>query len=833
MAYETYYWSTSLMSKAIESQPDGEPLRAQIDHKLLCQVATDRDVAGKAEYYHALAQVAREQLAKRWVETQHADRANKARRVYYLSMEFLIGRAMNNALSALDLREQAATVFTPPGPSLNEVMECEPDAALGNGGLGRLAACFLDSMATLGLPSWGYGVRYEYGMFAQSIVNGQQVEKPEAWVQDRSPWEFPRAGRHHTVHFGGSAEHSGDWAEWHPADSVEAKAFDHVIPGHGTDRVSTLRLWKAAAPSEIDLGAFNTGDYQRAAEFKNRFENISWVLYPNDSTSAGRELRLRQEYFFVSASMQDILSRHDDEYGSFDNLADKVAIHLNDTHPAIGVAELMRLLVDEHGLKWNAAWEQCRRIFSYTNHTLMPEALETWKVTLMQRVLPRHMLIIYRINHEFLDEVVRLYPGDIDLMRRVSLIDDGNGHEKDKRVRMAHLSIVGSHRINGVSQLHSDLMVQTIFADFARLYPERFHNKTNGVTPRRWLAQSNLGLSALLDERIGKEWRLDLDRLEGLRSVADDAAFGKAFAAAKRDNKLRLADYVAREVGVSLNPDSLFDVQVKRIHEYKRQLLNVLHVITRYNALLNGETAGVAPRSIIFAGKAASSYHMAKQVIRLINDVAAVVNNDPRTRDLLQVAFIPNYGVSVAELIMPAANLSEQISTAGTEASGTGNMKLSLNGALTIGTEDGANIEIRDQVGADNIFIFGNNTAQVAALRQTGYQPSELYQNDPVLKEALDKIDGGFFSPGERSRYHDVFNCLVHYGDHYLLLADYADYVATQARVDALYLTPAEWQRKAILNVAGMGTFSADRTIRDYADDTWKLQTVTNRGTAE
>jgi starch phosphorylase len=466
MAFETYYWSTSLMSKAVESHPEGEPLRAQIDHKLLCQVATDRDVAGKAEYYHALAHVAREQLAKRWVNTQHADRENKARRVYYLSMEFLIGRAMNNALSALDLREQAATVFTPPGPSLNEVMECEPDAALGNGGLGRLAACFLDSMATLGLPSWGYGVRYEYGMFAQSIVNGQQVEQPEAWVHDRSPWEFPRAGKHYTVHFGGSAEHSGEWAEWHPADAVEAKAFDHVIPGHGTERVSTLRLWKAAAPSQIDLGAFNTGDYQRAAEFKNRFENISWVLYPNDSTAAGRELRLRQEYFFVSASMQDILGRHHDEHGSFDNLADKVAIHLNDTHPAIGVAELMRLLVDEHAMNWNAAWEQCRRIFSYTNHTLMPEALETWKVTLMQRVLPRHMLIIYRINQEFLDEVARLYPGDIDLMRRVSLIDDGNGHEKDKRVRMAHLSIVGSHRINGVSQLHSDLMVQTIFADF-------------------------------------------------------------------------------------------------------------------------------------------------------------------------------------------------------------------------------------------------------------------------------------------------------------------------------------------------------------------------------
>ncbi|WP_313950753.1 glycogen/starch/alpha-glucan phosphorylase [Accumulibacter sp.] len=817
-----------MKSDATQAKPESEALRSQIDHKLLCQVATEPEVASKAEFYHALAQVAREQLAKRWVDTQHADRQNKARRVYYLSMEFLIGRAMNNALSALDLRDSAAAVFTPPGPSIEEVMECEPDAALGNGGLGRLAACFLDSMATLGLPSWGYGVRYEYGMFAQSIVNGQQVEKPEAWVQDRSPWEFPRASKHFTVHFGGTAEHHGEWAEWNPADSVEAKAFDHVIPGYGTERVSTLRLWKAAAPSQIDLGAFNTGDYQRAAELKNRFENISWVLYPNDSTSAGRELRLRQEYFFVSASMQDILDRHLAEYDSFDNLSEKIAIHLNDTHPAIGVAELMRLLVDEHKMTWNAAWDQCRRIFSYTNHTLMPEALETWKVTLIQRVLPRHMLIIYRINQEFLDEVVRLYPSDIDLMRRVSLIDDGNGHEKDKRVRMAHLSIVGSHRINGVSQLHSDLMVQTIFADFARLYPERFHNKTNGVTPRRWLAQANPGLSALIDQRVGKDWRLDLDRLEGLRASADDTAFGASFEAAKRSNKLRLANYVARETGVNLDPDSLFDVQVKRIHEYKRQLLNVLHVITRYNALLDGKSDGLAPRSVIFAGKAASSYHMAKQVIRLINDVATVVNNDPRTRDLLQVVFIPNYGVSVAELIMPAANLSEQISTAGTEASGTGNMKLSLNGALTIGTEDGANIEIRDQVGAENIFIFGNNTPQVEAIRKAGYQPNDIYQNDPALKEALDKIDGGFFSPGERSRYHDVFNCLVHYGDHYLLLADYADYVATQKRVDALYLTPAEWQRKAILNVAGMGPFSADRTIRDYADDTWNLKTLTN-----
>ncbi|ACV33612.1 glycogen/starch/alpha-glucan phosphorylase [Accumulibacter sp.] len=816
------------MSDSAQPQPESPTLRSQIDRKLLCAVAAEPTRASKADLYQALSFVAREKLAQRWVDTQNSDRDDKARRVYYLSMEFLIGRAMNNALSALDLRDQAAAAFSGPGPSLDEVMECEPDAALGNGGLGRLAACFLDSMATLGLPSWGYGVRYEYGMFAQSILNGQQVEKPEAWLQDRSPWEFPRANKHYTVRFGGTAEHHEEWAEWHAADSVEAKAFDYVIPGHGTDRVSTLRLWKAAAPSEIDLGAFNTGDYQRAAEFKNHFENISWVLYPNDSTPAGRELRLRQEYFFVSASLQDILVRHLDENGSLANLADKVAIHLNDTHPAIGVAELMRLLIDDHGMSWAAAWDQCRRIFSYTNHTLMPEALETWKVTLIQRVLPRHLLIIYRINQEFLDEVVRLYPGDIDLMRRVSLIDDGGGHDRDKRVRMANLCIVGSHRVNGVSQLHSDLMVQTIFADFARLYPERFHNKTNGVTPRRWLAQANPGLSALLDQRLaGQGWRLDLDRLQDLRATADDAAFRSAFAAAKRHNKVRLANYVAREVGISLNPDSLFDVQVKRIHEYKRQLLNVLHVITRYNALLDGSASDLAPRSVIFAGKAASSYHMAKQVIRLIHDVAAVVNNDPRTRDLLQVVFIPNYGVSVAELIMPAANLSEQISTAGTEASGTGNMKLSLNGALTIGTEDGANIEIRDNVGADNIFIFGNNTAQVTAIRQAGHRPMDIYRDDPALKEALDRIDSGFFSPGERPRYHDIFNSLLHYGDHYLLLADYADYVATQKRVDALYLNSDEWQRKAILNVAGMGPFSADRTISDYANDTWNIRTHT------
>ena len=812
------------MSDANKPTVDGAAFRAEIDNKLLDSVATEPITANTKELYKALSQVAREQLARRWVKTQVDDRKNKSRRIYYMSMEFLVGRTLNNALSALDLRDKADAAFsTAGGPSLTDVIECEPDAALGNGGLGRLAACFLDSMATLELPSWGYGMRYEYGMFAQSIINGSQVEHPDSWLVDGTPWEFPRPGTHFTVRFGGTAEHHGEWAEWNAAEAVEARAFDYVIPGHGTDRVSTLRLWKAGAPAQIDLNAFNSGDYARAAEFKNRFENISWVLYPNDSTPAGRELRLRQEYFFVAASLQDILFHHIEEHGHLNNLADQVAIHLNDTHPAIGVAELMRLLCDDYGMLWADAWSQCKRIFSYTNHTLMPEALETWPVSLMQYLLPRHMRIIYRINQEFLNEISLRYPGDIDLIRRVSLIDDADGHEDNKRVRMAHLSIVGSHRINGVSQLHSDLMVQTIFADFAKLYPDRFHNKTNGVTPRRWLAQANPGLASLLDERIGKDWRLNLDRLQAIRPLATDEGFRTAFAAAKFSNKVRLSDYILRETGVALDPSFMFDVQVKRIHEYKRQLLNVLHVVTHYNQILHGLADDTAPRCVIFAGKAASSYYMAKQVIRLIHDVANMINNDPRAKDKLRVVFVPNYGVSVAELIMPAADLSEQISTAGTEASGTGNMKFSLNGALTIGTEDGANIEIRDNVGAENMFIFGNTTPQVEAIRKAGYNPRAIYQQNPMLNETLNKIDGGFFSPGERKRYHDLFNSLVNYGDHYLLLADYADYVATQTRVDQLYLNPAEWHRKAILNVAGMGTFSSDRTIRDYAVDTWNM----------
>ena len=803
--------------------PSTQGLAGRIDDQLLDLVGVTPADAVPTELMQAVSQVAREQLSNRWVETQAANRAAKARRVYYLSMEFLMGRTLGNALAALDLQGDAAQAMAARAQRLEDVADTEPDAALGNGGLGRLAACFLDSMATLGLPSFGYGIRYEYGMFAQEIKRGCQVEHPDPWLEDGTAWEFPRAGITYPVHFGGWVEHSQvggvDRALWRPSAEVAAKAFDMVIPGSGTPKVSTLRLWKAAAPAHIDLNAFNTGDYARAASAKNEYENISWVLYPNDSTPAGRELRLRQEYFFVAASLQDLVKRHLTEHGSLANLADKVAIHLNDTHPAIGVAELMRLLCDEHAVPWAAAWALCGRVFSYTNHTLMPEALETWPVALMQQVLPRHLEIIFRINQELLDMAAQHRPGDSGFLARLSLIDESG----ERRVRMANLSIVGSHKVNGVSALHSELLVQTIFKDFASLWPERFTNMTNGVTPRRWLAQANPDLSALLDRTLGTAWRSDLDALEALREHAGSAPFRAEFTAVKRANKARLAALIERRCGVRVNADSLFDVQVKRIHEYKRQLLNVLHAVTRYQAILANPQVDWVPRTIIFAGKAASSYATAKNIIRLIHDVGTVVNNDPRVGARLKVVFIPNYGVSVAETIMPGADLSEQISTAGTEASGTGNMKLALNGALTIGTDDGANIEIRQAVGDDNIFIFGLKTPEVLALRQSGYQPMRYYEGNPALKAVLDAISGGQFSPEEPGRYRGLVDSLLWGGDHYLLLADYASYVATQDRVDALYRLPDQWAQRAIANVAGMGAFSSDRTIREYATQIWNV----------
>jgi glycogen phosphorylase len=808
--------------------PSTRGVAAGIEDELLDHVGVVPADATPNDLMQALSQVARQRLSQRWVRTQAEQGDAKARRVYYLSMEFLMGRTLGNALAALDLQGEAAAALNLHAQRLEDVADEEPDAALGNGGLGRLAACFLDSMATLGLPSFGYGIRYEYGMFAQEIKNGAQIEHPDPWLENGTAWEFPRVAITYPVRFGGWVEHSGSGADaralWRPSAEVAAKAYDMVIPGHGTDKVSTLRLWKAAAPAHLDLNAFNTGDYARAAAAKNEYENISWVLYPNDSTPAGRELRLRQEYFFVAASMQDLIERHLKEHGTLANLHEKVAIHLNDTHPAIGVAELMRVLCDEHSMRWDQAWAICVKVFSYTNHTLMPEALETWPVALMQHVLPRHLEIIFRINQELMELAAAHRPDDPGFLARLSLIDERG----ERRVRMANLSVVGSHKVNGVSALHSELLVQTIFRDFASLWPDRFTNMTNGVTPRRWLAQSNPGLAALLDRHLGNGWRLDLDQLGKLREFQHSAEFRNEFMAVKRQNKERLAALIERRTGVRVEPSSLFDVQVKRIHEYKRQLLNVLHAVTRYQAIIanpqgpNGE--GWVPRTVIFAGKAASSYATAKNIIRLIHDVGSVVNNDPRIGNRLKVVFVPNYGVSVAETIMPGADLSEQISTAGTEASGTGNMKLALNGALTIGTDDGANIEIRQHVGDDNIFIFGLKTPEVQALKHSGYQPMRLYENNQALKAALDAIAGGTFSPDDPGRFRGLVDALLWGGDHYLLLADYESYVATQLRVDALYRQPDQWAERAIANVAGMGPFSSDRTIRDYARQIWGIE---------
>ena len=799
---------------------DPDSLRRSVANRLFYTVGKDPIIAHDQDWYTALATVVRDRLVERWMDTTRRQYTQNVKRVYYLSMEFLIGRALTNSLMAVNLYQPFTQALKDMGIDIEETRELEPDPGLGNGGLGRLAACFLDSMATLGLPSFGYGIRYDYGMFAQHIHDGYQVEQPDNWLQNGNPWEFPRPDLTFSIHFGGTLRYEHGSAHWEDTEEVLAMAYDMIIPGYGTKTVSTLRLWHAKAGESLDLALFNQGDYMRAVQDKNRSENVTRVLYPDDSSYQGRELRLRQEYFFVAASMQDILHRYLRGHKDYSELAAKIAVHLNDTHPAIAVPELMRLLVDVHRLKWEEAWSHCTRIFSYTNHTLMPEALETWPVGMMRSVLPRHMDIILEINKRFLDGVRKQHGDDPDLLRRVSLIDETG----ERRVRMAYLCVVASHKVNGVSKLHSDLLTQTIFADFARLYPGRFCNKTNGITPRRWLANANPALSALIDSRIGPTWRTDLDQLSGLKAHADDAGFVEAFRAAKRQNKLRLAALIKRDTGVIVNPDSLFDVQVKRMHEYKRQLLNVLHVITRYNEIIEHPDANWVPRTCIFAGKAASAYRQAKLIIKLINDVARKVNADSRVNKYLKVVFIPNYRVSVAEIVMPAADLSEQISTAGTEASGTGNMKFTLNGALTIGTLDGANIEIRDNVGEDNIFIFGHTTEEVARIKANDYDPARHYEENPALKQALDQIASGYFSPDDPQRFRPIADALLRHGDTYLLLADYASYVAMQRQVDALYRNPAEWARKAIHNVAGVGPFSSDRTIREYAEEIWNVK---------
>jgi len=804
------------------TETDIQTLRDAISRHLVYTVGKDAAAASKNDWLYALSRAVRDRLIEHWMDTTRRTYRQDAKRIYYLSMEFLPGRMLSNALIALGLHDECAEALRDMGLDLDELDALEQDPALGNGGLGRLAACFLDSMATLGVPGFGYGIRYEYGMFAQHIVDGRQIEYPDHWLVDGNPWEFPRPEVKYLIQYGGRVEYRDRLACWVDTDDVFAMAYDTLVPGCGTSVVNTLRLWSATATEEIDLAHFNQGNYTAAIERKNHSETVSRVLYPDDTSERGRELRLRQEYFFVSASLQDLLRRYFETHKGVEQLADKIAIHLNDTHPAIAVPEMMRLLVDVHHIPWTLAWRMCTRIFSYTNHTLMPEALETWPVNLLQRVLPRHMKIIYDINEMFLDQVREDHPDDVDLLRRVSLIEENH----ERRVRMAHLSVVASHKVNGVSKLHSQLLKDTIFADFHRLMPRRFINCTNGITPRRWLALANPGLSGLIDRYIGTGWRTRLEELDGLAPLERNQGFLAEFQAVKIANKNRLAEYVKQATGISVSADSLFDVQIKRIHEYKRQLLNVLQVIARYHRILAEPDRDWIPRTVIFGGKAASAYFMAKLIIELINSVAAVINADTRTRGRLKMVFVPNYGVSVASLIIPAADLSEQISTAGTEASGTGNMKLALNGALTIGTDDGANIEIREAVGDENIFVFGLRTPEVKRLRETGYRPRDLYNTDPALKQAIDSIASGLFSPGHPERFLPIVHSLLDHGDHYMLLADFAAYVAAQERVDALYADGDAWTSMAIRNVAAMGPFSSDRTIREYADNIWGVRSL-------
>ncbi|WP_145476411.1 glycogen phosphorylase [Yersinia similis] len=799
-----------------------DALKHSIAYKLMFIVGKDPTIATQYDWLNATLFAVRDRMVERWLRSNRAQLSQDVRQVYYLSMEFLLGRTLSNALLSMGIYDEIEQALDEMGLSLSELLEEENDPGLGNGGLGRLAACFLDSLATLALPGRGYGIRYEYGMFSQKIVNGQQMESPDNWLEYGNAWEFPRHNTRYKVRFGGRIQQEGSKIRWLETEEILACAYDQIIPGFDTDATNTLRLWSAQASNEINLGKFNQGDYFAAVEDKNHSENVSRVLYPDDSTYSGRELRLRQEYFLVSATVQDILNRHWAMHQTFNNLADKIAIHLNDTHPVLSIPEMMRLLIDEHKFTWMDAWDVVQQVFSYTNHTLMSEALETWPVDMIGKILPRHLQIIFDINDHFLKLVEEQYPDDKELLSRVSVIDENNG----RRIRMAWLAVIASHKVNGVSALHSELMVQSLFADFARIFPNRFCNKTNGVTPRRWLGLANRPLAAVLDDSIGHTWRTDLSQLSELEKNLDYPSFLLALQKAKLENKKRLAGYIAEKLNIVVNPAALFDVQIKRIHEYKRQLLNVLHVITRYNRIIDAPDDNWVPRVVIFAGKAASAYYNAKQIIHLINDVAKVINNDPRINNLLRVVFIPNYSVSLAQLIIPAADLSEQISLAGTEASGTSNMKFALNGALTIGTLDGANVEIREHVGEENIFIFGNTTEQVEALRNSGYNPRKYYDEDPELHQVLTQIATGTFSPEEPYRYTNLFDSLVNLGDHYQLLADYRSYVDTQEQVDTLYRHRDEWSRKTLLNIANMGYFSSDRTIEEYADEIWHIKPV-------
>ncbi len=810
-----------------EVLPDKAAMREAILAKMTYAVGKNPIAATERDWFEATALAVRDVMTRSWIASIHDVYEDKRKRVYYLSLEFLIGRLLFDSMNNFGLTDAVRGALAELNVSLDALLAVEPDPALGNGGLGRLAACFMESAASLKVPMYGYGIRYDHGLFRQRIKDGRQLEYPENWLDWRNPWEFERHEVSYTIGFGGSVvmiteDEAKPRYMWQPAEAVQAVAFDTPVAGWRGAQVNTLRLWSARALDPLRLDRFNSGDYVGAQNAQAQAEAISKVLYPSESTPEGQELRLRQEFFFVSASLQDLLRRHVNNEKSLDSLPDRVAIQLNDTHPSIGIAEMMRLLVDNHALEWDHAWDLVVRTFGYTNHTLLPEALESWPVPLMERLLPRHMQIIYLLNEKHLDDLrLAQDPGDA-MLSSVSLIDEHNG----RRVRMGHLAFVGSHSINGVSALHTELLEKTIFADLNRAYPGRINNKTNGITFRRWLFECNQPLTALLVETLGPKVLDDAGQLKGLTAFAKDAAFQDKLARCKMLAKVALAKVARERVGVVLDPHALFDVQIKRIHEYKRQLLNILETIAIYQAMRAQPMRNWTPRVKIFAGKAAASYDTAKLIIRLANDVAKVINADPTLRDRLKVVFLPNYNVSLAEIIIPAADLSEQISTAGMEASGTGNMKLALNGALTIGTLDGANVEIMQHVGQENIFIFGLTTEEVAARRARGISSVDIINASPILREVIDSLAGGVFSPDDPGRYRGLCDIITHH-DYFMVSADFDAYFKMQRNAADHFQQPRDWLEKSARNIAGMGWFSSDRTIGEYARDIWNVPIAT------
>ena len=804
--------------------PSSFSLSNQFAEHLEFNLVRDKITATPDDAFHALSMSIRDRLVRRWIRTQQKYKEEDVKRVYYLSLEFLMGRLLGNALINMNFYDKCYDILRKDGYSLEDIRDHEQEMALGNGGLGRLAACFLDSMATLELPAFGYGIRYEYGIFEQDIINGYQVEKADNWLKLGNPWEIMRRNLIFKVKFYGRIIQDRDnhlKFNWVDTQDVNALAYDIPIPGYGTNTVNNLRLWEAKATSSFNFQDFNTGNYVAAVAGKTDSETISKVLYPNDTIDKGKFLRLKQQYFFVSATLQDIIRKYKINHNTFDKFAEKTAIQLNDTHPVIAIPDLMRILIDDEGLEWDKAWDLTVKTFSYTNHTVVPEALEEWSESIMGELLPRHLQIIYEINRRFLEYVREFYTTDNSIISKLSIIRD----HPNKKIRMSNLAIVGCHTVNGVAELHTEILKKTIFFHFNKIYPNKFRNVTNGITPRRWLKSANPLLSGLISEKIGDKWVTKLDELKKLEKFINNKEFLENWRGSKWLNKKLLINHIEKDYGLKINPESMFDVQIKRFHEYKRQLLNVLHIITLYNRIKDNPKKDFVPRTIIFGGKAAPAYFAAKLIIKLINSVADVVNNDKDVGDKLKIVFIKNYSVSLAEKIIPASELSEQISTAGFEASGTGNMKFALNGALTIGTMDGANVEIREEVGADNIFIFGLLADEVVKIKNNGYDPRDYYQKDAELKRVIDMLSADYFNKKEPGIFKSIVDSLLNV-DYYCSLPDYRPYIETQDKVSILYKDLDKWTQKSILNVARIGKFSSDRSIQEYAKYIWKVKPV-------